>query len=378
MPIEVSVPRLVDRDSTNPQNLNAKSLLSRFTNSNLAWTCSAYGVPDLNVVRSSRVSVIRTSRGRFWPWSIVRLYGKRRSHVFYPGREWFDLLGVRLRGILQCRTKIIATLEGLAGDAEREQQLSAVAGHQVYCQHVDRKVKSRCDRILGAADHIIAISPFLKKMGEVLYGPKMLMLPLGIDTNTFHAKGRTPRSSVRVISAGRVDSHKRPEVMLQMALSHPSVEFVWFGDGGMRRNLIRDATERNISNVFFPGIVDPTRFADELRRSDVFIMPSLSEGVPKVTQEAAACGCAQVVFGFYEAPSVEDGVNGYVVWDDAQFHKRLEELITDRALACRFGQQGAEMARNLWDWDKVALQWEESIWQLLNAPRGGLHHSART
>jgi len=102
-----------------------------------------------------------------------------------------------------------------------------------------------------------------------------------------------------------------------------------------------------------------------MRNSDIFIMPSKSEGVPKVTQEAAACGLAQVIFGFYEAPSVIDGINGFVVWEDSRFIECVGELIESPGLAEKFGKSGAEMAKDLWDWNKVAPQWEQTICRFL-------------
>ena len=90
------------------------------------------------------------------------------------------------------------------------------------------------------------------------------------------------------------------------------------------------------------------------------VLPSLSEGVPKITQEAAACGLAQIVFGHYETPTVVDGVNGYVVHNDDELQSRLGELIDDAALRRRMGAAGIEMAQQ-WSWQRVAPLWQERI-----------------
>jgi len=112
--------------------------------------------------------------------------------------------------------------------------------------------------------------------------------------------------------------------------------------------------------VSFPGALPPADLAASFRASDVFVLPARSEGVPKVTQEAAACGLPQVIFGFYEAPTVIDGDNGFVVWSDEAMAERLGELIEDVALRRRMGDRGVEMARE-WSWARVAPLWTERI-----------------
>ena len=110
--------------------------------------------------------------------------------------------------------------------------------------------------------------------------------------------------------------------------------------------------------------MQPTELAEAFRSADLFVMPSVSEGVPKVTQEAAACGLPVVLFGYYEAHSVVDGENGYVVWDDDQFYDRVAELLADGEQRSRMGAKGASMALN-WSWDVLALRWEAQILEVV-------------
>src|SRR5258708_2650220 len=74
----------------------------------------------------------------------------------------------------------------------------------------------------------------------------------------------------------------------------------------------------------------------------------------------AAAGLAQVVFGYFEAPSVVDDLNGFVVWDDAQFEARLAQLVNDPHLVARMGGAGIQLAQ-AWEWDRLAPLWEQRI-----------------
>jgi glycosyltransferase involved in cell wall biosynthesis len=98
-------------------------------------------------------------------------------------------------------------------------------------------------------------------------------------------------------------------------------------------------------------------------------MPSHSEGVPKVTQEAAASGVPCVVFGYYEPPSVIDGQNGYLVWSDGELDQRLGELLENPSLCADMGRAGREMAR-AWDWSVVAPQWERALVKVIEGFNG--------
>jgi hypothetical protein len=82
--------------------------------------------------------------------------------------------------------------------------------------------------------------------------------------------------------------------------------------------------------------------------------------VPKVTQEAAASGLAQIVFGFYEAPTVIHGTNGFVVWTDEELFDRLAQLLADADLTETMGRAGRRIAE-AWSWEVVAPKWEARI-----------------
>ncbi len=365
MSLSVFVPRLTDANNTNPQIANAKALLLRWPDDSVRVTALHYGTPDPKLREKNEIFLVKLWRWRFWRASMFLAYQGRYDAIFYPGADIADDLGWRFRDWTGRRVPIIATLEGLVGNLEREQQYSEWAGHSVYCQRVPSEVIARCDRVVGRADRIIALSPFLARIGRQAYGEKFEVLPLGIERNIFNDQGRAPKDSFSVVGCGRLYDNKRPDLFLQLALRFPSVEFTWYGDGEMRSPLLHEKQRLGLKNVHFPGSVSPFHLADAFRRAHLFVLPSLSEGAPKVLQEASACGLPVICFGFYETPHVVDGENGFVVWDDEQLFFRVEQLLNDPALAERLGKRGAEMARS-WDWDIVAPQWLAAVSGVLN------------
>ena len=361
----IFVAQLVDAAINNPQVLNARALLSRFSNHDIEWIVPHYGEPDPVLLNRENIQLVRLWRRRFWQWHKFLLYQYQIDAIFYPGAYWFDDLAMQLRKICGRKVPAIATLEGLIGDEERENLYSQRVGHPVYCQRIEPKLLQRVDRVLREADHVIAISPFLAKMAKNICDDKFSILPLGIDGNIFHPIGRSCPARFTVVGAGRMYDNKRPQLFLKMARQWPEVEFIWFGDGELRHSLLEEIAGAGLTNVSFPGAIPNRQIAEEFRRSSLFVLPSHSEGVPKVTQEAAACGLPVINFGFYEAPSVVDGENGYVVWNDDELFARVGELIADPEKARTMGARGAEMAKG-WEWDLVVRQWEAKLIEILS------------
>jgi glycosyltransferase involved in cell wall biosynthesis len=280
--------------------------------------------------------------------------------------HYADWLGLLLRRLTRRAVPVVSTLEGLlspAGSDIRERHLSEIAGHPVFCQQVAPGVFRRMQEIYQRSDHIIAISPFLGRMAQALYGPKVSVLPLGLETLWLEGV-RPPTGGLRVVGAGGVYPHKRPELFLEMAARFPEIDFAWFGEGSLRQSLVVRAAHRGLTNLSFPGSRSPRQLADAFRAADVFVLPSLSEGVPKVTQEAAAAGLAQLVFGFYEAPTVVDGRNGFVVWNDEELFSKLQQMLRARTMVAEMGRTGEAMAQK-WAWELVAPQWEQRIVEVI-------------
>ncbi|HSV77743.1 MAG TPA: glycosyltransferase [Ramlibacter sp.] len=359
----VYVPTLVDSTNHNAQVLNARAILAGWDAPGWQVAANSYGEPDPRVAANAQVHIARLWRRHAWRVHYLLRYLRPYGLVFYPGVTWMDVAGMRWRGRLGMSAPVVATLEGLVGDAAREADYTSAAAHPVYCHHVPNQVLRCVDAQLSSSDHVIAISPFLARMGERRYGRKFSTLPLGVDTGTFFPTERPANPRPRVVCVGSLTARKRPELFSELARLHPWADFFWYGEGPKRAEVENIVQERNLKNLSLPGPLPPERLADALRNADVFVLPSKSEGVPKVTQEAAACGLPQVIFGHYEAPTVIDQRNGFVVWNDEAFFEKAGELIDNPALAAAMGRAGAEMAR-AWDWALVAPQWRARLLEI--------------
>lgn len=365
---KVLITSLVDAGNNNAQICNVKTMLRHWQLENYAFDLLYYADPDPALLDKQHFNLVRLWPWRFWRASVFFRYFRSYDGIFYPQGDVADIWGLRLRKVLGFKSKLVMTLEGLMGYAEDEALYSGLAGHSVYCQRPTsgKNYKRYGSYCWEQADHIIAISPFLAKMGQARFGDKFSVLPLGIDATIFYAEARKQTKRLKVVSAGSVKTNKCPEAFLDLASRYPQADFIWYGEGNMRIDLIEWAAQQGLNNLSFPGALSSRGLGEAFRAADIFVMPSKSEGVPKVTQEAAACGLAQVIFGYYEAPTVVDGLNGFVVWSDEEFMGKVGELLDNPALIEAFGKAGAEMA-HAWDWAIVAPLWSKRLAEVVES-----------
>ncbi|MEA2375179.1 MAG: hypothetical protein QOD53_1642 [Thermoleophilaceae bacterium] len=109
------------------------------------------------------------------------------------------------------------------------------------------------------------------------------------------------------------------------------------------------------AQVRMHGKLDPAAVRTRLRRSDVLLHASLTEGIPNAVLEAMACGVPVVVTdcgGTTEA--VADGREGFVVAprDPEAMAAALERLWNDPDLRARMGRAGRERVESAFELDE--------------------------
>lgn len=370
----ILVARLADAKNLNSQCTTAQNILSRWRSTDYRPSILASSDPNPAVAANPVVDIIHLPPNRLWRAALFAAYMRSFDGIFYPGlHHRADWLALKTREAIGYRVPVIVTVESILGNADDqdvERRHTAVAGHRIYCGNLRAAEFRRYDELCMLADHIIAISPFLAKLAKARYGEKVSVLPLGADNKLFRRDTWERRTRPRVIGAATVYARKRPELFLDLAAKFPNADFVWFGDGDLRAKIMAEIARRGLNNLQFAGAISSDQLAKEMSASDIFVLPSFAEGVPKATAEAAAAGLAQIIFGFYEASTVVDTVNGFVVWSDEELSDRLSQLLADPDLRERMGRAGRRVAET-WSWDVLAPKWEQRIIEICS--RGPAH-----
>ncbi len=101
---------------------------------------------------------------------------------------------------------------------------------------------------------------------------------------------------------------------------------------------------------FIGSIGDREKLKEFYKNADIFVLPSLSEGSPKVIPEAMACGLPIIATNIASIPDlIQDGVDGILVEprDVDGLTNALLKLVNDPALRLRIGKAALEKVKEL-------------------------------
>jgi glycosyltransferase involved in cell wall biosynthesis len=192
--------------------------------------------------------------------------------------------------------------------------------------------RARLEEEIERADHVIVLTSFHRQtfVDSGVDPSKLVQAPLGVELDLFRPNATSSRDVFRVLFAGQLSQRKGLSYALegfrQAAL--PAAELLLLGR-------IQGAGRpwRRIPQVRQHGPVPYSDLPAQYSRSDVFLLPSLVEGLPQTLLQAMASGLPVIVSENTAGPEiVTDGVNGYVVpiRDPGAIAERLRELHRDR------------------------------------------------
>jgi glycosyltransferase involved in cell wall biosynthesis len=232
------------------------------------------------------------------------------------------------------------------------QEEKLFAGHESKANENLIDSGNRLDALkYQSVDLIIAPSDFVRA-AILSYGAdprRVITVPYGLNERWFeHTAHPAPG---RVLFVGNVGlgkgSHYLAEAarILQRRRMACEVRVV----GPRCRKMISHPAFRGPHYV---GHVPRTRVIDEFLRADVFVLPTLCEGMARAHLEAMACG-VPVVTTPNCGSVVRDGIDGFIVpiRDAEAVADRIELLVTDRQLRARLGRNARERAREF-TWER--------------------------
>jgi glycosyltransferase involved in cell wall biosynthesis len=212
-------------------------------------------------------------------------------------------------------------------------------------------IKPLTTPIWKAAAAIIVPATHIRHLARQHYGVPTEIIPNGIDLTGAVSSPAAPSTPVRLIFAGRLSIQKNPLFLLESLsqVKHLPWRLDVLGDGPLRVAAQNLAMELGLaSKVFFHGWVTSAQVQAAMEKSDVLVLPSLSEGLPVVGMQALAAGLAILgsdVGGISDV--VQPGQNGFLVPVNnmAAFAQRLTLMLDPEVLA-GMKQASRQLARN--------------------------------
>ena len=216
--------------------------------------------------------------------------------------------------------------------------------------------------ILGASREVIAVSEAVGEHARHLGAPAdcVSVIRNGVDHERYFPLDTDNPSSSRplVVFVGRLISNKGPELLLEALATSKArldADVVFLGDGPLRYQLQREARNRGLGEqVRFQG--HSSDIAAWLRRADVLVRPSFTEGLPLALLEALAsrvCVVASDIPG--NADLIRHGESGllFKAGDARALADALQRVLADPAARGMMAANGWQTSLG-YSWDVCA------------------------
>lgn len=228
--------------------------------------------------------------------------------------------------------------------------------------------KSDLKRMIREVDAFLVISQEIDEELSALHIPreKRILLPNGVNVvrclpvsedqkRKLRAVLSLPAQAKIVMYAGRLVPEKRVDHLLKiwddLRTRFPTAHLLVVGEGEEKDRLVG----MNVDGVQFTGRVPDA--VPYLQASDLFVLPSSTEGLSNSMLEAMSCGLPVLATTVGGAPDViEHGKSGWLIppEDVDALQQGLETLLEDQALRFTLGSNGRQRILSNFSLDSVA------------------------
>jgi len=226
---------------------------------------------------------------------------------------------------------------------------------------IDKFLLPRFDKIIAVSDEI---KQELLRIGT--NPEKVCLIHNGINTKSFSnilsnikADFNLNPDSLIIGSVARFTEEKGLENILYVAKKilkeNKNIYFMLVGDGPLKNSLIQKSKELQIyDHMIFTG--QRSDMPEVYNTFDIFVLPSLKEGLPMVILEAMASKKPIVASSVGAIPDViEDGKSGLLVppGNINSLYQALKQLINNPSLRNYLGENAFERVKNNFSTEKM-------------------------
>ena len=220
------------------------------------------------------------------------------------------------------------------------------------------------------ASRVVSVSDGVDDYFAWLPEAKRAVIPNPICPAELVSKAGEPMAFSRphaVMGMGRLEVEKGFDLLVgafaRLAADFPEWELVILGQGSQRGKLESLIAKLGLTErVQLPGVLDNP--FSTLKRADLFVLPSRSEGFGNALVEAMACGLPVIATRCWTRPPgiVRHDVDGILVApeDVDALAAAMADLMADHRRRGRLASEAVEAARRF-DLDQVIQTWDELL-----------------
>jgi len=213
------------------------------------------------------------------------------------------------------------------------------------------------------ANSAVVNSKGLETLAKKTLNRKYQMIPNGVDTEEFKPPtNKKFGKNIRLVSTGRLIGRKGYGHLIEALAGLKGFELTLIGEGNLENELKTQAEDAGVK-VKFLGRVEHEKMPAHLRKADIFVLPSLNEGMSNSVLEAMASGLPVVVT---DVGGTKELVreNGTVVKKGSVKSLRMALKKYDEKLIKKQGKVSRKIAEGM-SWEKVGEQYLELYKEVL-------------
>lgn len=169
-----------------------------------------------------------------------------------------------------------------------------------------------------------------------------------------------------ICTVSRLDPEKNVEDLINI-IKECNIDKDWkiiiAGDGSQKSLLKEQAQKLGLHSIEFLGSIPQEQILALYKKSKIFCMTSLNEGLPTVLIEAMFCGNALIAYDCPTGPSeIINANNGYLIrmHDKEDFIIKLKHLINNPGELTEL-MVSSKAESEKWSKEKILLQWEKIL-----------------
>ncbi|MBP1910655.1 glycosyltransferase family 4 protein [Methanolobus bombayensis] len=161
--------------------------------------------------------------------------------------------------------------------------------HKIYIPTIGKFVLNSADLVICYTD-----KEKIRLKNEVGVKSKITVIHNGIDTNLFRPI-TDKKTTNQLLWIGRFTRGKGLDYLIDafgiLAKKYPKLKLILVGEGPEKQNIMTKVVHCNLQNkVIFQDYCPNSELCAIYNRSDIYILPSFEEGVPRTIMESMACG----------------------------------------------------------------------------------------
>ena len=246
------------------------------------------------------------------------------------------------------------------------------------------------------ADYYVSVSPIIEELyrQSQLLSNRLKLIPNGVETNTFHPiisgekeilrdQMGLPRTMKLILFVGHFSREKCPDILLDawkryVAEAFSDTGIIFVGSTNPDHYEVNANLVENIKELAEPYFNERIFFIESTQRvekyyqaADIFVLPSLREGMPNALLEAMSCGLPAIVSRLEGVTDwvVSDKIDGLLVepGNGDDLGKAIKRILSDYALAKSLGREARRTVIERFSMNRVAGEYAKLYEELVRS-----------